>query len=436
LLAVLDVPEVRARVGMAPAGARDAAWHGVGPPAPPVSLRTRAGQEWNLDANRGEVVLLAFWASWCRPCLDELPVLDALASARPGLRVLAVSMDDGPNALRDIDAMVASMGLSLPVAHAPELGRAYGVEALPSVRLIGRDGSVQLSARGHSAAGIRRLRAAVDAALAASTSAERPVGTRRGTGTFSMRSWRPLAGVGGITGAPGGAVVSVHGARPLRVGIAGEEPLDVSRGGEGGPIAWLGGPVTGEDGGYWLRAWHPDGAVRWFQTLPSRLVAVVADGRHLFVALEDELLVLAADGSVLARHELAARGLAMGDDGDGVWAAAADTRVRLWVDASGRLQQKRSQAPGIRRVGPGGLVMTGLVRQAVMGPFGTGGEDRLVVALADGRVIGLDGAGRPALVLTLPDEVSLAVVQADDGPALLGIAVPELGIGLAALGLP
>ena len=80
--------------------------------------------------------------------------------------------------------------------------------------------------------------------------------------------------------------------------------------------------------------------------------------------------------------------------------------------------------------------MTGLVRQAVMGPFGTGGEDRLVVALADGRVIGLDGAGRPALVLTLPDEVSLAVVQADDGSALLGIAVPELGIGLAALGLP
>lgn len=434
LVATHDVPVARAHVGMAAPQQSPAAWYAALPPAPPVAVRTRSGQPWSLEAHNGEVVLLAFWATWCGPCLEELPALASLAKARPALQVLAVSMDEGPGAADKIDATVAELGLDLPVAHAPLLGRDYGIEALPSVRLVGRGGSVQHAARGHSGAGMARLSHAVEQALAAPVRDREPVGTRRGEGTLALTEWRPLAAVGEVAAAPGGAVVSVLGAAPLHLGGGGNE-LDVTDGGGGGPIAWLSGPVSGRSRGHWLRARTPDGTTRWLRTLPSPLVDVVVQEDLLYVALEDELVVLGADGALLGRHAGAVRGLAPASDG-GVWAAGSDARNHArWDEAEG-LVVASTPAAGVRRVGADGAILTGPVRQMVVGPFGPGGAERVVVALSDGRVIGLDGAGRPALVITMPDEVSLAVVQPDEGGALLAVAVPDLGIGLATLALP
>jgi thiol-disulfide isomerase/thioredoxin len=434
LLATRELPEVRARVGMAPAEAAPPALEVVRPPAPDAALRLRDGRSFDLAEQRGEVVLFAFWATWCRPCLEELPALDRMAAARPGLRVVAVSVDQGPDAVAKVDAMVAQLGLALPVAHDPALGRAYGVEALPSVRLVGRGGAVVHAARGHSAAGLARLEAAIDGALAAPASARAAVGSLRGQGTLELQAWAALAGVGRVAAAPDGAVVSVAGAAPVRF-AGGDVELDVSGGGGGGPIAWSGGPVSGPERGHWLRARDPDGAARWLRTLPSGLVAVAASGPHLFVGLEDELLLLDAAGTVLARREGRVSGLAPDGQG-GVWVAGPDTRLHVRPGAEGGLVVSEVVVPDIRRVGPGGSTGAGRVRHVVSGPFGPGGAERFVVSTADGRVIGLDGQGTPALVAHLPDEVSLSVVQAGEQGAALALALPGLGVGLATLALP
>lgn len=66
-------------------------------PTPPLALSDPAGQEWNLQRLRGKVVVLNFWASWCAPCIDELPLLNDLAhsAAETGeLVILGVNFKD------------------------------------------------------------------------------------------------------------------------------------------------------------------------------------------------------------------------------------------------------------------------------------------------------------------------------------------------------
>ncbi|MBA5687594.1 TlpA disulfide reductase family protein [Rugamonas apoptosis] len=122
----------------APASAANLA---LGKPAPPITLHTLDGGQIATGELAGSVVIVTFWATWCGPCHDELPLLSeyAAAHARQGLKVLAFSLD-GPDALAEVRAMAAK--LSFPVgllgsAWAGDYGRIWRV---PVSFVIGRDG--------------------------------------------------------------------------------------------------------------------------------------------------------------------------------------------------------------------------------------------------------------------------------------------------------
>ena len=68
--------------------------------APDFELADAAGKKWSLRALRGRPVLVSFWATWCPPCVREMPSLDALAR-RLGDRaaILAVSVDENWEAI-------------------------------------------------------------------------------------------------------------------------------------------------------------------------------------------------------------------------------------------------------------------------------------------------------------------------------------------------
>ncbi|VVE11297.1 TlpA family protein disulfide reductase [Pandoraea terrae] len=86
----------------------------VGQPAPPLELHTLDGRSINTRELLGKVVILTFWATWCSPCLEELPLLSAYAArhANEGLQVLGFSLD-GPDDLPAVRKF--SSGLSFPV---------------------------------------------------------------------------------------------------------------------------------------------------------------------------------------------------------------------------------------------------------------------------------------------------------------------------------
>jgi peroxiredoxin len=124
----------------------------TGAEAPDFALRSTSGQNLRLSEYRSEVVALAFWASWCGSCREELPGLERAQQALggDGLRVLSVSFDEAAEAARDT---AAAARVSFPVMVDPdgEVGRLYDVDDLPLVVLIDRGGKVRGAYQGRDA---------------------------------------------------------------------------------------------------------------------------------------------------------------------------------------------------------------------------------------------------------------------------------------------
>src|SRR4249920_2082322 len=87
----------------------------LGQPAPALEATQLDGGHFSLAADAGKVVIVHFWASWCAPCREEMPILDAFYRKHraEGVEVIAVSLDD-PGDLKQVNAAMA--GFSFPAA--------------------------------------------------------------------------------------------------------------------------------------------------------------------------------------------------------------------------------------------------------------------------------------------------------------------------------
>ena len=123
----------------------------VGHAAPNFSRRGLDHRKIALSSYRGKVVLLNFWATWCEPCLAEMPTFVEWQKqyGSENFQVIGISMDD---ATPDVIATVSRLKLNYPVVMGDEyLGAAYGgVLGLPVTFLIDRDGKIQARYQGAS----------------------------------------------------------------------------------------------------------------------------------------------------------------------------------------------------------------------------------------------------------------------------------------------
>lgn len=118
----------------------------VGSERPGFSLPGLDGRRHDVAGWDGRVVLLNFWATWCRPCREEMPMLDSLQRRYDGqgLQVVGVALDR-PAAVR---GFVKNLGIGYPIlvddATGVDIARRYGNErgVLPFTVLIRRDGTV------------------------------------------------------------------------------------------------------------------------------------------------------------------------------------------------------------------------------------------------------------------------------------------------------
>jgi peroxiredoxin len=119
-------------------------------PAPDFTLRTAAGGNLRLQEQRGQVVLVNFWASWCGPCRQEMPHLNRLYDKyrASGFVLLGVNIDDDPHAAA---TAAARWGVKFPVLLDVEkaVSRQYDLGSMPATVLIDRDGRVRYLHRGY-----------------------------------------------------------------------------------------------------------------------------------------------------------------------------------------------------------------------------------------------------------------------------------------------
>lgn len=141
-------PEARAaNVGAAAppasgvAGAADTA--ATEPEFPTLHVRTLDGRDYDLAAARGRWVVVNFWATWCAPCLKEMPELSALDSSREHVEVIGLAYDDIEPA--ELVAFMKARPVSYPIAkvdvYAPPADFATP-RGLPMTYLIAPDGRV------------------------------------------------------------------------------------------------------------------------------------------------------------------------------------------------------------------------------------------------------------------------------------------------------
>ena len=113
----------------------------LGETVPNFTLRNDDGQVVALAEFRGKIAIVNFWATWCAPCIEEMPSLNRLAEryADKGLLILGVSLDEDPDAYRDFLAKnhISFLTLRDPSHNTSER---YGTFKLPESYIISRDG--------------------------------------------------------------------------------------------------------------------------------------------------------------------------------------------------------------------------------------------------------------------------------------------------------
>ncbi|WP_158971399.1 TlpA disulfide reductase family protein [Paraglaciecola sp. L3A3] len=109
--------------------------------APDFTLKSNQGANMRLSEQRGNVVLINFWASWCGPCREELPKMEKIQQDYQdlGFTILAINVDEDSN---KADILLDDIKVTYPILFDPSssVSQLYDVSAMPTTVIIDRNG--------------------------------------------------------------------------------------------------------------------------------------------------------------------------------------------------------------------------------------------------------------------------------------------------------
>jgi thiol-disulfide isomerase/thioredoxin len=120
--------------------------------APTFQLASMAGKPVSLDQYKGQVVMINFWASWCGPCREEMPILEKLhAKYKPmGFTMIGVNVEpDSAEAAKWLKATPVTFPILFDTKS--EVSKLYAVQSMPSTVIIDRKGNMRWLHRGYKA---------------------------------------------------------------------------------------------------------------------------------------------------------------------------------------------------------------------------------------------------------------------------------------------
>jgi len=121
-----------------------------GGPAPPFTLAARGGHDVTLAQYHGQVVMINFWASWCGPCRQEMPLLESIYKKynKLGFTLLGVNVEPDSKAADD---WLKETPVSFPILYDKDskVSKLYDVAGMPSTVIIDRSGKLRKIHRGY-----------------------------------------------------------------------------------------------------------------------------------------------------------------------------------------------------------------------------------------------------------------------------------------------
>ena len=138
----------------------------TGGAAPLLELSDTEGNAHRLADYRGGAVVVNFWATWCVPCREEMPSMEALRRSMEGrpFALLAVNVGESGAAARDFGRKLG-LGFPLLLDRDSRTAKAWGARVLPASYLIGPDGRIRYSYFGELDWSSREVRAKVEALI-------------------------------------------------------------------------------------------------------------------------------------------------------------------------------------------------------------------------------------------------------------------------------
>ena len=125
----------------------------VGALAPPISAPTLQGDAFDLAQYAGRVVVLDFWATWCRPCRKSLPALNAIHhmyAQDNAVHFASINVDKGPDRVGKVKAFMTRLNLDFPVVLDQQdvIAQRYGVRTIPTLIVIDPNGAIHSVVQG------------------------------------------------------------------------------------------------------------------------------------------------------------------------------------------------------------------------------------------------------------------------------------------------
>ena len=122
----------------------------AGGPAPQFNLASRGGKDVSLTQYKGQVVMINFWASWCGPCRQEMPLLESIYKKynKLGFTLIGVNVEPDSKAAED---WLKATPVSFPILFDKDskVSKLYEVAGMPSTVIIDRKGKVRVLHRGY-----------------------------------------------------------------------------------------------------------------------------------------------------------------------------------------------------------------------------------------------------------------------------------------------